>query len=379
MENDNGIYVHVPFCRGKCPYCGFYSVASLAGKRAYLDALREEIRARAGYLPARAASTLYLGGGTPSTLSPGELEEIVEALEREYTFAPSAERTIEVNPEDITREHLAAWRSLGFNRLSIGVQSLSDDRLRSIHRRHTARQAIDGIRAAAIAGFDNTGADLILGLPGQTPDEARRDLDQLLELPLRHVSLYLLSIDPGTLFEVKARRGELLLPGDDAQADLFTAACETLERAGFEHYEISNFACDGHYSRHNTAYWQQKPYAGFGPAAHSHDGHSRQWNLPHLQRYARALRDGTPYFEREELTAIDRYNEYVMTSLRTTWGASLHALSTLHAPCYHRSRPAWDRLLSSGLLTRDGDRLRPTPRAWLISDSLFPDLFCPND
>ncbi|MDR1273375.1 MAG: radical SAM family heme chaperone HemW [Odoribacteraceae bacterium] len=377
MQDDRsmGIYVHVPFCRGKCFYCGFYSVASLAGKEEYLDAVGREIRARAGYLPGREVETLYFGGGTPSVLTPGELEGIVNLLEREYAFRPSAERTIEVNPEDINRESVAAWRSLGFNRLSVGVQSFSDDRLCAIHRRHSAREAIDGIRLAAAGGFDNIGIDLIVGLPGQSGEEVRRDIETLIGLPACHVSLYLLSIEPGTVFEARTRRGELLLPGDEEQADRFTEASETLKRAGFEHYEISNFARPGYHSRHNTAYWQGQPYIGLGPGAHSHDGLSRQWNLAHLKRYAAAVREGGAYFEREVLSPVDRYNEYVMTSLRTMQGAEIRSLQGEHAPYFEQTRAVWERFLAAGLLVRVGDRVRATEAAWLVSDAIFADLF----
>ncbi|MDR2131607.1 MAG: radical SAM family heme chaperone HemW [Odoribacteraceae bacterium] len=374
QDPTNGIYVHVPFCRGKCHYCGFYSVASGAWRGLYLDALERETRERASRLPSRVAHTLYLGGGTPSALSAGELERVINGLEREIRFLPAAERTIEVNPEDISRETLAAWRALGFNRLSVGVQSFSDERLRLVHRRHTARQAIEAIDLAA-AGFDNIGVDLILGLPGQTAGEARRDVETLARLPARHASIYLLSLDPGSIFAARARRGELLLPPGDEQAGWFADACDRLRAAGFDHYEISNFARDGRHSRHNSAYWHQGHYLGLGPAAHSHDGRSRRWNIAHVKRYAEGVLSGTPCFEEEVTSDADRYNEYVMTSLRTARGASEQLLRDRHAPFYLQARAAWDQLLAAGHLARDGDRLRLTETAWLISDTLLAGLF----
>jgi oxygen-independent coproporphyrinogen-3 oxidase len=350
-------------------------VASPAWRGIYIRAISREIRERTAYLGGMEAATLYLGGGTPSALSPGELGAIIALLERQRPFARDAERTIEVNPEDISEENLDAWRSLGFNRLSVGVQSFSDNRLREINRRHTARQAIDGILLAAARGFSNISADLITGLPGQSDDEARRDLQQLTALPVSHASVYLLSIDPGTLFEVKARRGDLSLPDDDELTRRFTTAREALARAGFDHYEISNFARPGSRSRHNASYWRQRPYIGFGPSAHSYDGTSRQWNIAHVKRYAEALEENLPYFERELLSPADRYNEYVMTALRTSDGVSLHTLRGEHAPFFARALPAWERLLSTGILLREGDRLRATEEAWLISDAFLPDLF----
>ncbi|MDR2414637.1 MAG: radical SAM family heme chaperone HemW, partial [Odoribacteraceae bacterium] len=348
-----GIYVHVPFCRGKCDYCGFYSVASPAWKGLYLEALEREIRERAPGFPSRRAGTLYLGGGTPSLLAPAELGRVVEALERELEFDATAERTLEANPEDVSRENLAAWRSLGFNRLSIGAQSFSDDILRLVGRRHPARQAIDAVFAAASAGFENVSVDLIVGLPGQGDKEIRRDVEILAGLPACHASVYLLSVDAGSILEARARKGELSLPDDDAQATRFARVSEWLSAAGFEHYEISNFARDGRYARHNTAYWQRGLYAGFGPAAHSFDGQSRRWNIAHVKRYASAALSGAPCFEEEVLSAADRYNEYAMTSLRVTWGASLRVLQEEFPLFFARTRPAWERLLSARLLLED--------------------------
>ncbi|MDR0765643.1 MAG: radical SAM family heme chaperone HemW [Odoribacteraceae bacterium] len=370
-----GIYVHVPFCRGKCDYCGFYSVASPAWRGTYLDAIERETRERAGAFPSRRATTLYVGGGTPSALSPGELGRVVDALERELSFDAGAERTIEVNPEDVTRENLSAWRSMGFNRLSIGAQTFSDDNLRLVHRRHSARQAIDATRAAADAGFDNLSVDLITGLPGQDDDTARRDIETLTRLPACHASVYLLSVDPSTRLERLARQGKLALAGDDELAARFAWTSERLAGAGFEHYEISNFARDGRYARHNTAYWQRRHYAGLGPAAHSFDGRARRWNVAHVKRYADAVLSGAPCFEEEILGDADRYNEYVMTSLRVTWGASRRVLREEFPAFYERARPAWERLLDARLLREDNDHFRPTPAFWIISDALLPGLF----
>lgn len=376
MQNNppNGLYVHVPFCRGRCHYCGFYSVASPTWKSLYLDALEREVSERAPGLPAL-ADTLYIGGGTPSSLTPRELERIVEAVERMFTLPPEVERTLEVNPEDITRENLDAWYTLRFNRLSIGLQSFSDDRLRAVGRRHTARQAVEGTRLAVAAGFDNISIDLIIGLPGQTNEEARCDLNALLALPTCHVSVYLLSVDPGSLFAVQARRRELPLADDEELIERFAQVSDGLQAAGFEHYEISSFARAGQHSRHNSAYWQGGHYAGFGPAAHSHDGRSRRWNVAHVKRYAEAVLSGHACFEEETLTDTDHYNERVMTSLRTSTGISWNFLKECFPGPVERTRSAWERLIAAGHLSWSGDYLRMKEHSWLISDALVVDLF----
>jgi oxygen-independent coproporphyrinogen-3 oxidase len=341
-----------------------------------MKSIEREITNRARELPAGTrAATLYLGGGTPSSLPLPDLARLVSLVDATFPTAADAERTIEVNPEDVSRETLAAWHDLGFNRLSIGAQSFSGERLLAIRRRHSAADAIAAVHLAAAAGFDDISMDLITGLPGQSWEETRRDLDTLTGLPVVHASIYLLSVDAGSLFAVEARRGRLTLPGDDDLAERFTRASDLLQTNGFSHYEISNFARHGRLARHNLAYWQLKPYIGLGPAAHSFDGHARRWNVAHVKRYADALLAGQPYFEDERLTPSDHYNEYVMTGLRLSTGISFSRLLSDHASHFTLTAPAWEKYFSSGLLVRSGDRSLPTRRAWLISDTIFSDLF----
>lgn len=370
-----GIYVHIPFCRSKCHYCGFYSVASPRLKEDYLLALKQEIRQRREYLGAGVAETLYFGGGTPSVLSLEEVRGLVEVLESQYDISPSAERTIEVNPEDITGEQLAGWRSLGFNRLSVGVQSFSDDLLKSINRRHLSADALKGIRMAAEAGFETISADLIIGLPGQTEKQLMNDLEYVVDLPVNHLSLYLLSIEPGTVFEVWAGKGKLAVPDDESFVRQFKLLTSFLKKNGFDQYEISNFSKNGHYSRHNTAYWQQKSYVGFGAAAHSYDGVSRQWNIAHIKRYIEAVSGGTTYFEKEELSLSEQYNEYIMTGLRTRWGVDRAILQSRYERYFQQSGQLWEQYIRRGLLVHEGNTIRMTPDAWLISDNILSDLF----
>ena len=370
-----GIYVHVPFCRSKCFYCGFYSVASLTLKEAYLGAIEREIILRRGYLPRQEMNTLYFGGGTPSYLERGELERIIRKLEENYSFIPGMERTIELNPEDLMPEKLQGIKDLGFNRLSIGVQSFSDEQLKRINRTHSACQAIDGIALAAGMGFDNISMDLIIGLPGQTEEELLGDVEKASCLPIEHLSVYMLSIDPNTVFEHMVKRGEFRLEDEEVIAGRYQRVCERLKELGFEHYEISNFARNGKYSRHNTSYWQQRPYIGFGPSAHSYDLHSRQWNTANLKTYIDHLNEGTLSFEKEELKPVDLYNEYVMTGLRTMWGVEKQKLEGDYTMFWEQVRDQVLKYESSGDLVEEGGRWKISETGWVISDAILSDLF----
>lgn len=363
------------FCRSKCFYCGFYSVASLKLKEAYLGAIEREIDLRRGYLQHQEMHTLYFGGGTPSYLERGELERIIRKLEENYSFVLGMERTIELNPEDLVPEKLQGIKDLGFNRLSIGVQSFSDEQLKRINRTHSARQAMDGITFAAGMGFDNISMDLIIGLPGQTEAELLDDVERASGLPIAHLSVYILSIDSNTVFEYMVKRGEFRLEDEEVMAGRYQRVCERLKELGFEHYEISNFARNGRYSRHNTSYWQQEPYIGFGPSAHSYDLHSRQWNTANLKIYIDYLNNGILSFEREELAPVDLYNEYVMTSLRTMWGMEKQKLEGEYAEFWEQVREQVRKYEDSGDLIEEGGRWRISETGWVISDTILSDLF----
>ena len=367
--------MHVPFCRSKCFYCGFYSVASLKLKEAYLGAIEREIDLRRGYLPEEDVRTLYFGGGTPSYLEQEDLKRIVRKLEENYSFMPGAERTIELNPEDLTREKLESIKELGFNRLSVGVQSFSDERLKQINRTHSGRQAVEGIMLAASMGFDNISMDLMIGLPGQTGDELLADIDVASCLPVSHLSVYMLSIDSNTVFEFMVKQGKFKLEDEEVIAGRYQQVCERLKELGFEHYEISNFARDGKYSVHNTSYWQQKPYIGFGPSAHSYDLRSRQWNTANLKTYIDSLDLYTLPFEKEELTVVDLYNEYVMTNLRTMWGVKKERLQGDYAVFWNQVQDQLQKYLKSGDLLEERGRFRISESGWVVSDAILSDLF----
>lgn len=370
-----GIYIHIPFCRSKCFYCGFYSTASPLLREAYVPALLKEIELRADYLRAGVVETLYLGGGTPSILSVEELNKIIQAVDNQYRFVDSPEWTLELNPDDIREEKLRAIKDMGFNRLSIGVQSFEPEVLRTINRQHTPEQALRAIETAGALGFDNISIDLILGLPGYSFAQLEQDMKRIAELPVSHVSVYMLSIDSNSVFEKKLQKGELQLETDDALADKFRVLAEHLTHMGFVHYEISNFAKPGKFSRHNTAYWAQQEYLGLGPSAHSYNLHSRQWNVAHVRDYIDALNKGVLDFDFEELTPKDRYNEYIMTSLRTMWGTQLSLLENECGEFWATVRPEVLRFEERGLIKIEGDNLRLTEEGWLLSDAIFSSLF----
>lgn len=305
------IYIHVPFCHRKCTYCAFFSKAE-SGKwkvDSYVDALLVEMEDRKGE-QAHPIKTVYFGGGTPSILPVSELERIVERLHRCFDLSHLEEMTLEANPEDLTLDYLSALRRLGFNRLSIGVQSLDDKVLRMLNRRHTAQQAIQAVAEARSAGFENISVDFIYGIL-----ENLEGLENLVILEnVTHVSAYALTVEPGTALAVQVEQGRVVLPDEEAVVWQYHALHEQLTRAGFGQYEVSNYARPGYESKHNSRYWDRTPYLGLGPAAHSFDGQHRLWNNP----------DGT--FEQETLTPVDAYNELLMTSLRTVRGLPLAAV-----------------------------------------------------
>ncbi len=370
-----GIYVHVPFCRSKCFYCGFYSVASLQLKEGYIKALYREMELRREYLSGRKASTLYFGGGTPSYLDERELEGIVDNIHKYWILEDGAECSIEMNPEDVTPEKLHTLKRLGFNRLTIGIQSFNDDVLKRINRTHSAKQAIQSVENAAAAGFDNVGIDLIIGLPGSTSLDLEQELNMISRLNIAHVSVYILSIDSNSVFQKLSEQGKLKTRNEDELAEQYLLVSDFLRNIGYEHYEISNFAKDFKYSRHNTSYWQQMPYIGLGPSAHSFDLESRQWNTAHLKDYIESLNKGQLNFEKEVLSPQDRYNEYIMTRLRTMWGAEQVVLEQEFGNYWRQNRQQIEGYLKEGYIVQTKDGFRLTEKGWLISDAIFSNLF----
>lgn len=320
-----GLYLHVPFCRSKCVYCGFYSVANTDGKARYIRALEQEIVIRGDYLRGEPVRTLYFGGGTPSLLSPDELEHIL-ALLQPLLGHTVEEFTMEANPEQLTSDYCRALRALGVNRLSIGVQSFDDAVLRFMGRRHTAKQATEAVHNAAAAGFDNLSIDLIYGVAERDNDLWRKDLETAFALPVCHLSCYALTPEENSILYKQIQLQRHAPVDDGLAAEQYRILLEALPHSALRQYEVSNFAVPGSESQHNSAYWAHVPYLGLGPSAHSFDGESRQWNPANLARYCDNMETGVAFDERETLTGDDLYNETLMLGLRTRAGVDLDAI-----------------------------------------------------
>jgi len=315
-----GIYIHIPFCKKKCYYCDFYKSTNQGLKVQLLHVIMQELEERQTEFSGEVAETIYLGGGTPSVLSAGEISGLLMQVRRFYNVQNSAEITMECNPDDITPAYLSQIRETGINRLSIGIQSFNDSDLKLMNRRHNSVQAIEAVRSAQETGFNNISIDLIYGLPGQTLNDWKENIRQALELNVQHISAYCLTYNEGTVFYKRLKSGILSELPDELSFQQFDVLREELAKAGFEQYEISNFARNHLYSKHNTGYWFQQKYLGIGPSAHSFDRKTRRWNVSDNLKYIDGIENGTRYYDSEELSPSDRYNDYIITRLRTMWG-----------------------------------------------------------
>lgn len=362
-----GIYLHIPFCKRFCAYCDFYKSARLELLQPVAEAMLRELDARLGELDGEPLRTLYFGGGTPSLCPSETLQRFIDRILERRPDAILEEVTVEANPDDLTPDYLARLSRTRVNRLSIGIQSFDDDCLRMMNRRHTARQALEALHEARRAGFRNLTADLIFGIPGFGEEPLRRSLAQLLEAGVEHVSAYHLTIEPGTAFGRREARGALHAVDEEQSVREFQLVHETLTRAGFEHYEVSNFARPGFRARHNSAYWSGDPYLGIGPAAHSYDGAVRRWNPSSVEGYLAGEEGGS-----ERLTERDRYNEYVMTALRTAEGIDLERLAARFGPHRLESvRRTAERFIRAGELAEQRGRLAIPPERFLVSDDVI--------
>ena len=389
-----GIYIHIPFCRSRCIYCGFYSTTSLELRQRYVDALCREMEIRS----ASPLSTIYIGGGTPSQLTIEQLHQLFIYINKVYPltshFSPlTPEITIEVNPDDVTIEFASMLSQLPVNRVSMGIQTFDDQRLQFLHRRHTAQQAITAIDTLRQAGFHNISIDLMYGFPGETLNDWEADIDAALALNVEHLSAYCLMIEEGTPLHrmLKQHNGDCPLceqrselQGDcpqcvdeETERSMYYTLIDHLTAAGYEHYEISNFAKKGFRSRHNSSHWNGTPYIGLGAAAHSFDGRSRSWNVADINTYIKGIEQGKRIFEEELLDDDTRYNDIITVALRTKEGINLDTLSPKYRDyCMKNAR----RYLNDGLLELSavGDSQSPTlhltRRGLFVSDMVMSDL-----
>ena len=370
-----GIYLHIPFCKTRCIYCDFYSTTREDLKRRYVQALCQELRIRQDYLQGAPVETVYFGGGTPSQLGEEDFADIFRTLQEVYGLENAVEITLEANPDDLTEAYVDTLRRFPFNRISMGIQTFDDATLRLLHRRHTARQAIEAVQRCREAGFQNLSIDLIYGLPGETEERWQRDLEEAIRLHPEHISAYHLTYEEGTPLHRLLLSHQVREVDEDVSLRLFNRLTQSLKRSGYVHYEISNFCLPGHHARHNTSYWQGIPYLGCGPSAHSFDTQSREWNLASLEAYITSLENGQRPYEQETLSPDTRYNEYVMTGLRTLWGISTDKiLQDFGAGRLHYLQKMAAPHLKSGKLMENDGHIRLTQQGIFVSDDILSDL-----
>lgn len=370
-----GIYLHIPFCKRRCIYCDFYSTTQSEKKNAYVAALCRELDQRKDYLQGERIETIYLGGGTPSQLEDKDFEQIFQTLHCLYDISPEAEITIEANPDDLTDEYVNMLRTFPFNRLSMGIQTFQENILRLLHRRHTAQQAVEAFERCRKAGSTNISIDLMYGLPGETLQTWEADLRQAVSMKPEHISAYHLIYEEGTVLWKLREQHRVEEADEDLSVSLFTQLIHKLKDYGYQHYEISNFCLPGMYSRHNSSYWTGKKYLGCGPSAHSYNGISRQWNVSSLDHYIEQVNNGETYFEVEELDLYTRYNDFVITTIRTMWGMQLDVLkeqfgTKLYNYCLRMAQPH----LSQGTLELSNGVLKLTEKGVFISDGIMSDM-----
>jgi len=374
-RSDTGLYIHIPFCRKACHYCNFHFSTSLGNREQLTDALLQEVLLtphRSGYR----IRTVYFGGGTPSILTRLETKRLTAGIRSNFYVDEQAEWTLEINPDDVDQQKAVFWKELGFNRLSVGIQSFRNQDLQWMNRSHTAQQAIDALKRVRDAGFHNLSIDLIYGLPGLTDEAWAQQVRTAIDLNVPHLSAYALTVEPKTALQhmVEKKKYPDVDPGQ--QANQFLLLTDLLESAGYEQYEISNFSLPGFRSGHNSSYWSGRPYIGLGPGAHSFDGHARYWNVANNQRYIDAIRSGVIPFEKEELTPVQRINEYIMTRLRTAEGLDLGFLNNeLGVEKTKKLLKSVEKYLHNGSMIFMAESVQLTKTGKLFADGIAADLF----
>jgi len=370
-----GIYIHIPFCRQKCYYCDFYKTVNTTHQSKFIAALKQEINQRKNYLANNEINTIYFGGGTPSVLLPNELEEILKEIHGQFQVSKTVEITFEANPDDLLIDYLKALHMLGINRLSIGIQSLNNELLQKMNRRHDSNQAFLAIENAVKTGFKNITVDLIYGIPGLSRNEWKKSLEKTFTLPVQHLSAYHLTYHEGTPFYSWLKKGTLKELSEPESIRQFEILVETAEKYQFEQYEISNFARDKQYSKHNTAYWLGIPYLGLGPSAHSFNGNSRRWNIAHIERYISAIEKQTEYFQEEILSDNEKYNEFILTRIRTIWGISEEELErNFGAEKRNYFMRNIEKYFKSGLVIKKNNTYNLTVKGLFVSDEIMANL-----
>lgn len=370
-----GLYIHIPFCAKRCLYCDFFSNTDMKFKEPYVGAVIREMQLRQEYIGGEPLDTIYFGGGTPSQLQQADFERIFKAIDCLFNISSCKEITLEVNPDDMTPEYVASLRNLPFNRVSMGVQSFKEKDLHFLNRRHDREQALRAVELCKENGIPNISIDLIYGLPGQTLEEWQENLDDAIHLEIPHISAYHLIYEEGTALYKLMEAGKVAPIEEELSVTLFSTLINRLAEAGYLHYEISNFARPGYFSQHNSSYWTGKKYIGIGPSAHSYDGESRQWNISSLPHYLEGIRTGIPNIEIEKLDINTKYNDFIITGLRTMWGirtSDIREQFGEEKQAYLERQAA--TYLHQGLLIYENDTLTLSKEGIFISDGIMSDL-----
>lgn len=375
-----GLYIHIPFCKSKCVYCGFYSTVNQKNVEQYVSALEEEMTLRKNETTGETIHTVYFGGGTPSILQISQLQKIINSIKQHFIVENNAEITIEANPEQLTAEYCKNLKSLGFNRISIGIQSFHDEILQFLGRKHTANEALQAVENAYAAGFDNISIDLIYGVNERDNDLWQKELEIAFRLPIKHFSAYALTVEENSLLYRRIHQHKTVEPDEDLASIQYKLLSEAVEKSPFAQYEVSNFAIKGWESKHNSAYWHRVPYIGLGASAHSYDGQHRQWNAPNLSGYFAQIESGKTYHERETLTDIDQYNEFVLLGLRTRTGIDLNEMENLFGTEKVSSfLQYFESDIENDLYRLEGNRVCLTAKGLWFADGIAEDAFLTNE
>ena len=371
----SGIYIHIPFCKKVCFYCDFHFTVSLKHKDRLINAILKEVDLRKDYLTKNDIETIYFGGGTPSILNINDIAKILSQIYKYFSIAPQAEITLEANPDDLNKSYLQELKNIGINRLSIGVQSFFDEELKWMNRRHNAQEAEHSIKLSQDCGFPNLNVDLIYGIPGLTDKRWKQNLDLFLRMDVPHLSAYHLTIEPKTVFGYYKRKGRLTEISENESISHYEMLINTMKLHKYQHYEISNFSLNGFMSKHNTNYWNSGKYLGIGPSAHSFNGTSRQWNSSVNTKYMNGLEKNESFFEIETLSETDRFNDYLLTGLRTAKGVNKEEILKIFGNKYleHFEREL-KKFNAFGYVLEENSQIRLTEIAMFVSDKIISEL-----
>lgn len=371
----SGIYLHIPFCKQACHYCDFHFSTSMKKKDEMVLALAKELQMRKSEFENDTIETIYFGGGTPSVLSSEEINFLITEVYKNYKVAQKPEITLEANPDDLSTERIIELSKSKINRLSIGIQSFFEDDLQLMNRAHNAAEAIKCLEEAR-KHFDNISLDLIYGIPGMSNEKWKQNIETALSFDIPHISSYALTVEPRTALYKLIQTGKIAAPQDEVAQEHFMILVETLEKRDFVHYELSNFGKENYFSKNNSAYWLGKKYIGIGPSAHTYDAVSRSWNISNNSIYLKSIQENKLPNEIEILTKTDRYNEYIMTGLRTIWGVSLERIEKEFGIDYlDYIKEQSQKFLADNLLFIEKDILRPTKKGKFLTDGIASDLF----